>query len=147
MSKSKKQEAEKAKLEALEKALENAPCVDNHVDLLTEVKKRVPAIISTEEKLYASFLKKFPREKIAKKSKATGSVLIALGAFITISSSGLLSGIGVPMALTGAAAGVAGKSLEEYKHYSIFMDYDNKRVIFLKTKGRNALDLPEDFSV
>ena len=142
---SKKQSLEKANNEALNKAVENAPIVTNRVDLLSAVKKGELAIISTDQELYASFLKKMPKEKIARKSKTTGSVLLVLGTVITVATGGILAGVGLPMAAAGLVTGAAGLALEEFKGYSILLDYDQKRTYFIKTTGNPHLELPENW--
>ena len=142
---SKKTEKAKLQLEALENALENAPVVTNRVDLLSSVKSGNLAIISTDQELYASLLKKAPKEKVARKSKKTGSALFVVGAFITIATGGILAAVGLPIAAAGAVAGATGLALEEFKGYSILLDYKNKRIFFIKTKGTPHLELPENW--
>ena len=62
-------------------------------------------------------------------------MLVGVGAAISILSYGLFSFIGVPIAAAGATLGVGGNMLDEYNKYSISMDYKNKKVMFVKTKG------------
>ena len=146
MGTTKEQEKQKKMIQAIEIALEQAPIVDNEIDLKSAVKMKKTAIISTERKLYARLLKKVPKEKVARKTKKTGKFLTALGAIVSVGTGGILAWIGVPIAAAGIAIGGAGIVLEEYKGYSIFLDYDNQKVIFIKTKGTNSLRLPENFN-
>ena len=145
MSNTRSQEKQKALIQAIETALEKAPTVDNEIDLKSAVKMEKQAIISSEKELYARMLKKVPREKAARKTKKAGKFLTALGAVVSVGTGGILAWIGVPIAAAGIAIGGAGLVLEEYKGYSIFLDYDNQKVIFIKTKGANSLRLPENF--
>jgi len=136
----------KAKEVAMEKewqeAVEKAVYVANTTDLKTEIGKKTLVIISTDAALYERLLQKMPKETISGGSKFLGKLLVGLGAAISILSFGLFSFIGVPMAAAGAALGVAGIALDDYKDYSLFIDYDAKTVMFLKTKGDPKLQLP-----
>ena len=142
---SKKQAIEKANNEALDKAVEQAPIVTNRVDLLSAIKKGELAIISTDQELYASLLKKAPKEKVARKTKKAGTSMVALGTIITIATGGILSWLGLPIAAAGVVTGTAGLAMEEFKSYSILLDYDKKRTFFIKTKGTPHLVLPENW--
>lgn len=133
------------KTQALDEAMENAPIVTNRVELLSAVRKGELAIISVDQELYSSLLSKAPKEKVARKTKNAGSAMIVLGAVITIATGGVLAGIGLPIAGAGLVAGATGLALEEFKGYSILLDYDKKQVYFIKTKGTPSLELPENW--
>ena len=146
MSTKKNQKNQKALIQAIEIALEKAPTVDNEIDLKSAIKMERNAIISTDQELYASLLKKVPKEKAARKTKKTGKFLAAFGTIVSVATGGVLAWIGVPIAAAGVLIGGTGIMLEEYKNYSIFLDYDKKKVIFIKTKGTNSLELPDNFN-
>jgi len=114
--------------------------VANNIELKTAVAKKSLFIISTDATLYAELLKKFPKEKVCKKTKTIGKVLATLGSLITVLSFGLFAFVGVPMAAAGAALGITGAALDDYKDYELFMDYDQKRVAFMKLKGTPRID-------
>ena len=145
MSTSKNQKKQKVLIQAIEIALEKAPTVDNEIDLKSAIKMERNAIISTDQELYARLLKKVPKEKAARKTKKTGKFLAAFGTIVSVATGGVLAWIGVPIAAAGVLICGTGLVLEEYKDYSIFLDYDKKKVIFIKTKGTNSLELPENF--
>ena len=128
-------------LEKFKVAMEKAVYVSDDLQLKTEIKKRTQVIVSTNIDLYAKFVEKFPKEKVAGKVKTAGKVATVSGILITVLTGGVLSGIGLPMAGAGVIAATTGAVVEDYRHYTLFMDYDNKQVIFVKTKGRNALKL------
>lgn len=127
-------------------ALEKATYVSNDLELKTEIKKKTIAIISTDTKLYEKLLKKFPKEKVAEKSKKAGKFLTISGLLITLLTGGVLAIVGLPMAGAGAAIGVTGLALEDYKDYTLFMDYEKNQVIFLKTKGTPSIKLSRKFN-
>lgn len=140
----KKKELEKQ--QAWEHALKNAKHVSNDVDLKTVIGQKSLVIISTDPVLYQRLLQKFSKEKLAGKGKAWGKALAWTGTAITVLSAGVLSSIGIPLIGAGAALGVTGMVLEDYKDYNLFLDYDNKQVVFVKVKGTPHIDLPKDAS-
>ena len=140
-------EANKSKdLKKIEEALETAIYVSNDLELATEIKKKTIAIISTDLNLYGKLLKKFPKEKIADKTKKTGTFFTVAGILITVLTGGVLMWIGLPMAGVGAVIGVTGLALEDYKEYTLFMDYEKNQVVFLKTKGSPSIKLSKKFN-
>ena len=124
-----------SKKDNLNEALKNAVHVSNDLELKTAIKQKTLAIISTDIALYTKLLKKFPKEKVSKLTKTVGKSLTILGTAITIGTGGILSGIGLPIAGAGALIGVSGMVADDYSDYRIFMDYDNRRVAFVKVKG------------
>lgn len=138
---------ELARQEALRKAIKNAKHINNDVDLKTAIGQKSLVIISSDSTLYQQLLQKFSKQKMAAKGKGWGKALAVTGVAITVLSSGILSSIGVPLIGAGAALGVTGMVLEDYKDYDLFMDYDNKQVIFVKVRGTPSLDLPKDVSL
>lgn len=124
-----------SKKDNLNEALKNAVHVSNDLELKTAIKQKTLAIISTDIALYTKLLKKFPKEKVSKITKTVGKSLTILGTAITLGTGGILSGIGLPIAGAGALIGVSGMVADDYSDYRIFMDYDNRRVAFVKVKG------------
>lgn len=143
MSKKKEQKAQAA----LDAALKEAVVVNNDVELKTELGQKRLSVISNDPVLYEQLLQKFSKAQISTKGKTWGTVLTVLGAAITISTGGILWSVGVPMMGAGAAIGITGIALDDYKDYSIVVDYDKKQVIFLKTKGTPCIDLPSGYSL
>ena len=141
-SKQKETEIEKA----WEEAVNNAIHVTNDVDLKTAIGKKALVIISSDSTLYERLLKKMPKENVSAGGKRLGKVLVWLGAAITVLSFGAFAFVGVPMAGAGAVLGAAGLVLDDYKDYSLFLDYDNKQVAFFKVKGTPHLELPKGAS-
>ena len=113
---------------------ENAVYVSNDLELKTEMGKHTPRIISADIKLYEKMIQTFPKAKIAKKSKKGGKVLMWLGIGITVATGGVLSIVGLPIAGAGAVLGVSGIALDDYKHYKIYIDYDEKRLLFRRKR-------------
>lgn len=138
---SKKKDAELE--EMLRNALNNAVHVSNDLELKTAIGKKNLAIISNDIVLYARLLEKMPKEQVSSGTKSFGKLLIGLGAAISIMSFGLFSFIGVPMAAAGAVMGTIGVALDDYKDYSLVLDYDKKEVVFLKVKGSPCLKIPK----
>ena len=121
-----------AKTIKLEEAMRQATHVSTDVDLKTAVKKGQLVIISSNSQLYAKMLEKFPKEKVTKKVSSTGKAVASVGVLLTVATGGLL---GLPLVGGGLIAGAAGSILDDYKNYTILMDYDKKEVQFVKTKG------------
>ena len=128
--------------ERLDNEIKNATHVENDIDLRTAIGLKKLVIISSDLKLYERLLKKAPKESIASGSKKLGGILIGLGAFLTIATSGFLAFVGVPIAGAGAALGATGLVLDDYKDYSLFLSYSTNTVMFIKTKGTPCLELP-----
>lgn len=126
---------------AFTEAFNNSVHVTNSVDLRSEVCKKSLVIVSTEAALYEKLIERFPKAKVAKGSRTAGKVLVGLGTAITVLSFGAFSFVGIPIAGAGVALGSTGLVLDDYKDYTILMDYDEKRVIFIKTKGTPKLDV------
>lgn len=125
-----------------EVAYNNAVVVKNNIDLKTAIGKKELVIISEDAALYERLLKKVPKENVAAGAKNTGRILAVLGVAISVLSAGLFSFVGIPMAIAGGALGAAGLVLDDYKDYSLYLDYDKKAVIFFKVKGSPKLNLP-----
>lgn len=140
----KSKEREARILQAWNEAFEKAVCVDNEIDLKTEIGKKSLVIRSSDPKLYARLLGKLPKERVSVGVKGVGKLLAGFGAALTVMSFGALSFVGVPMVAMGAAVDIAGGALDDYKDYSLSMDYDNKQVIFVKIKGNPCLELPKN---
>ena len=141
MNKEKEKQAENIINEAISKAT----VVGNDTDLKTAVRKKVLAIISTDSKLYERLLKKLPKENVSIAAKGLAQPLISWGAVLVWT--GIFTIPGLIMLGSGAALEVTGLALDDARNYSIMMDYDNKRVILLKTKGKPKLDLPRGYSM
>lgn len=122
-------------------ALKDAVYVSDDISMKTAIQQGKLVVISTDNNLYVKLLDKFPKEKLTKKVSKTGKVMTVAGVFITVASGGLLSSIGIPLAGIGIAGSVAGDALDNYENYSIRMDYDNKQVQFIKTKGNPHVKL------
>ena len=134
---------EKIKLEKFNEALENATYVADDLQLKTEIKKKTMVVISTDLALYEKLLQKFPKAKVARKTKSAGDLLTVVGILITIFTGGVLAIVGLPIAGLGLAMEVTGLALEDYKDYSIFMHYDKQQVWFIKTGGKPSIELPK----
>lgn len=128
-------------LQKIEEALSKAVYVSNDVQLKTEIRKGTSAIVSTDPLLYKRLLQKFPKEKVADTTKKTGKFFTVTGILITVLTGGVLAWIGLPIAGAGAAIGITGLTLDDYKNYTIIMDYEKNQVMFFKTKGSNSLKL------
>lgn len=140
---SRKREIEnEARKRRLESEIERAPHVNNDVDLKTAMGQKKLVIISSDPKLYERLLSKLPKENISSGSKKLGSFLVGVGVAISVASAGLFSFIGIPLAGAGAILGTTGLVLDDYKDYSLFLDYNSKEVIFVKVKGNPCLELP-----
>lgn len=133
--------------ERFKREYDKAVRVSNNIDLKTEMKKNSLVIISTDEKLYENLLKKFPKAKISKGAKKTGKFLTFAGVLISVLSAGFLSFVGIPMAGVGVVLGAAGLVLDDYEDYRVFINYDNKEIIFVKVKGVPRMELPKNFSI
>lgn len=116
-------------------ALKDAVYVSDDISMKTAIQQGKLVVISNDNNLYIKLLDKFPKEKVTKKVSKTGKMMTAVGVLITVASGGLLSSIGIPLAGLGIAGSIAGDALDDYENYSIQMDYDNKQVQFIKTKG------------
>lgn len=103
----------------------------NDLELKTELGKGTIIIISDDKELYSKMIQKFPKRKVSKFAKKTGKILTFLGIGLSIVTGGVLSWIGLPLAGVGAAIGITGKALDDYKHYKMLIDYDNMRLIFV----------------
>ena len=121
--------------------LDTATYVSDKVHLKTAVEKGETIIISTDPELYSKMLEKFPKEKMTKKSRKVGKKAAILGGVIAVIFSGT---IGLSIAAIGLALNLTGKALDDYKNYTILMDYDNMRLIFVKTKGDGKIDLKKE---
>lgn len=113
--------------------------VFNDLELKTELGKGTVIIISNDKELYGKMIQKFPKRKISKFAKKTGKVLAILGVGISVVTGGILSWIGLPLAGVGAAIGITGKALDDYKHYKMVIDYDNMRLIFVNKDKADKL--------
>ena len=125
-----------------EEAYKKAVLVKNDVELRTAIGKKELIIISEDPILYERLLNKMPKERVVAGTKKAGSLLATLGVAISVLSYGLLSFVGVPMVIAGSALGAAGCVLDDYKEYSLFLNYDKQNVIFFKIKGDPKLKLP-----
>lgn len=133
---------EQKRLEKFKEALENAIYVEDDLQLKTEIKKKSMIVISTDIVLYEKFLHKFPKTKVARKTKDTGDLLTIAGILITVLTGGVLAIVGLPMAGVGVAMEVTGLAMEDYKDYEIYMNYDEKQVMFVKTGGKLSIKMP-----
>lgn len=124
-----------AKAIKLQEAMRSATHVSNEVDLKTAIQQGKLVIISDNRQLYARMLEKFPMEKVSKRVSYVSKVMMGVGVAMTLASGGLLGPIGIPLAGTGLAGGIAGNVLDDYNNYNIRIDYDQKQVQFIKTKG------------
>ena len=125
-----------------EEAYQKAVVVKDSVALKTAIGKKELVIISEDPVLYERLLNKMPKEKTAATAKKAGGILAVLGVAISVLSFGLFSFVGVPMAIAGGALGATGLILDDYKDYSLFLNYDKQTVIFFKVKGYPRLNLP-----
>ena len=112
------------------KLVKTAPHVPNDLELKTEMGKQTFIIVSDDEELYHSMIQRFPKRKISQTTKKFGNVLTILGLGITIGTGGILSSIGLPLAGIGLTSKLTGGILDDYKHYEMFIDYNNKKLIF-----------------
>lgn len=103
----------------------------NDLELKTELGKGTIIIISDDKELYQKMIQKFPKRKISKFAKKTGKILGFIGIGISVLTAGVLAWIGLPLAGVGAAIGITGSALDDYKHYKMVIDYDNMRLIFI----------------
>lgn len=120
--------------------------VNSDIDLKTAIGQKKLVIISSNQELYGRLLKKVPKENVSAGSKKLGGFLIALGTILSVATGGLFSFIGIPLAGAGAALGATGMVLDDYKDYSLFVIYEKKEVMFVKTKGTPCLELPKGTS-
>lgn len=114
--------------------------VDNSLDLKCAQKLGETVIISTSKEFFVELDKKVSGSKIARKTKSVGKKGIILGGILTI----LTGGLGLVVLGASALGTVAGVAMDQFKDYKIMLDYDCKRVIFLKSKGSNAFDENKD---
>ena len=122
---------------------ERATRVHSDIELKTAIRQKKLVIISSNEELYGRLLKKLPKENISAGSKKLGGFLLVFGTVITIATAGLFSFVGIPLAGAGAALGATGMVLDDYKDYSLLVNYEKKEVVFIKTKGNPCLELPK----
>ena len=97
----------------------------NDLELKTELGKGTVIIISDDKELYHKMIQKFPKKKISKFAKKAGKALGIIGVGISVLTGGVLAWIGLPLAGVGAAMGITGSALDDYKHYKVVIDYDN----------------------
>ena len=124
----------------IKEALQGAAHAADKMQLKIEIKKRTQAIICTDQELFRKLMKKFPKEKFAHNTKAVGQGVAFTGAVVVVATYGIF---GIPMACAGALATIFGSAMGDYKHYTILVNLDEKQVIFVKIKGRNALELSQ----
>lgn len=122
----------------LEDAMRTAVHVSNEVDLKTAVQQDKLVIISSDSRLYAKMLEKFPMEKVSKKVSGVGKAVAGAGVLLTVTTGGIL---GVPLIGYGLLSHAIGNVADNYKNYTIRMDYDKKQVQFIKTKGKPHVKL------
>ena len=122
-----------------EQALANKVTVSNGFALKEAVKRGDVMIVSTDQELYSKLVERFNKEKTAKTTKTAGIIVTALGVAATVATAGLFAPITLSVAAAGAISGVTGMVLDDYKEYSLSLDFDKKNVIFLKVKGTPRL--------
>ena len=125
-----------------EEAYQKAVVVKDSVALKTAIGQKELVIISEDPILYERLLNKMPKEKTAATAKKTGGILVVLGVAISVLSFGLFSFVCVPMSIEGGALCATVLILDDYKDYSLFVNYDKQTVIFFKVKGSPRLNLP-----
>ena len=120
-----------------EQALAQKRVVADSFSLKEAVKRGDVMIVSTDAELYSQLLERFNKQSAAKTAKTTGGIIAALGVGIALITTGLFIPAGAALAVAGvgAAGGIAGMVLDDYKDYAFTLDFDNKNIIFLKIKG------------
>ena len=120
-----------------EDELKNAVFVSNDVELKTEIGKHTRLIVSTDAEFYEKMIQRFPKikHKAAKKSKKYGKALMAVGVGVAVLTGGVLLPVGAIVAGSGAVLEVAGLTMDDYRHYKMYFDYNNQRLIFKRTKN------------
>lgn len=129
---SKKIDFEEMDRNFFEEMEKKAVVVTDDVGLKTEMGKEKQCILSRDPELYRKMIQKFTKHKVSRTTKGAGKVAFWTGVGITVLSSGILSGIGLPLAGAGAVANVSGRALDEYKNYRLYIDYDSRAILFVR---------------
>lgn len=105
--------------------------VSNALDLKCARETGEVVIVSNDEKFFVELDKKVSKSNLGKKTKKLGKGLIGVGVLgLATISAGL-----IPLAI-GAVGSIAGTALSDFKEYDVIVDYSERRVIFLKKKGK-----------
>lgn len=120
--------------------------VNNDIELQSAIKTKCLAIISTDEKLFFELEAKFKKKKAADKTKKSGSLLskLAMSAFTVSLFIPGLNGVVLMAELAAAGIGsltkVVGSNLDDFKKYAMIIDYEKRRVILIKVKGKECFN-------
>ena len=120
--------------------------VDNELDLKCAVKTSERVIIVKNQEMFEKLEAEVKKDRAAKTAKKVSGGVGKAGAAIGIL--GLLTiGLGLTPLIVGAAGiagAVASGNLSKFKNYDAIIDYSEKRVIFLKTRGKAVFVVEND---
>lgn len=115
--------------------------VDNEIDLKCAINTREVIIVSSDRALFIELEAKFRKKKASTKTKKAGSFLskVGMGLFaISLFFPGL-NGVVLMGELAVAGIGglskIAGSAIDDFKNYTMVIDYEKKRVVFVRVKG------------
>ena len=120
--------------------------VDNELDLKCAINTREVVIVSSNKELFEELEAKFKKKKASTKTKKTGSLVskIGMGLFTVSLFIPGLNGVVLMGELAVAGIGglgkLAGSAMDEFKNYTMIIDYEKKRVLFVRVKGKPCFD-------
>jgi hypothetical protein len=124
--------------------------VDNEIDLKCAINTREVVIVSSDKALFVELEAKFKKKKASTKTKKAGSFLskVGMGLFaISLFIPGL-NGVVLMGELAVAGIGglsrLAGSAIDDFKNYTMVIDYENKRVLFVRVKGNPCFNEKAD---
>ena len=124
--------------------------VDNDIDLKCAINTKKVVIISSDKKLFVELESKFKKKKAASATKKTGSFIskVGMGLFAISMFIPGLNGIVLMGELAVAGVGglskIVGSAMDDFKNYTMIIDYENKRVLFIKVKGNPCFNENKD---
>ena len=113
---------------------------NNTTDLRCARKTGETVIVCTDHDFFAELDKKVTGDKVLNKTKKLGMKGLVAGAIL----SSFTAGLGLVVLVASALGTVAGVALEQFKDYNVVMDYEEKRVIFLKSQGKTSFTPNKD---
>ena len=120
--------------------------IDSEIDLKCAINTREVVIVSSDSELFIELESKFKKKKFSTTAKKKGSLfskigvgLFAVSMFIPGVRGVVLMGE-LAIAGIGGLSKIAGSAMDDFKNYTMVIDYENKRVIFIKTEGDPCFD-------